>query len=593
MEPLAANDPRQIGAYRLQSLLGAGGMGRVYLGFSPAGRAVAVKVIHPAFARDPEFLRRFKREVLAAEAVGGAYTAPVVAAGPDDDPPWLATAFVPGPSLADVVAEAGPLPEPVLWRLAGGLIEALQAVHASGLVHRDLKPANVLLATDGPRVIDFGISRALEGTTTTATGMIVGTPGFLSPEQATGSPVGPATDVFALGSVIAFAATGGSPFGTGEPVAMAYRVVHAEPELRAIPIRLRDLVAGCLAKEPASRPSLNRLMDAVMAGSAAYPGLSPESFWPEPVASLVNSRRDSLRAEAPIGTPAPPAHGPTTSAVRVGQNNTNLIRAGGASPHAKRRGRIAAGTAAFVVGGLAAALIALFATSSPPESHASATPPSHSSLSSSSSSSGGIASSLPTPSPSSGGTASPSLSPSPSRSSSATASPTLAATTSTTALVCVEPAIGCSASNGVQSMQAKPSQVVISADGSGAVKNIAWSDWGTATATGAGILEVDNCNPNCATGTYKGYPARVTLTGLSAFVNGKKAYASMVVSAPASPYGNYAFNGLVPLSGGVAACHLSRVLTNTGELKGCADWCEPWLLSASFPARPRGLQSYR
>src|SRR5215469_12951203 len=143
MEPLAAGDPRQVGGFRLHSRLGAGGMGQVFLGFSLAGRPVAVKVIHPAFARDPEFLRRFKREVQAAEAVSGAYTAPVVAAGPDDDPPWLATAFVPGPSLADAVAHAGPLPEAAVWRLAGGLAEALQAVHACGLVHRDLKPTSV------------------------------------------------------------------------------------------------------------------------------------------------------------------------------------------------------------------------------------------------------------------------------------------------------------------------------------------------------------------------------------------------------------------------------------------------------------------
>ena len=167
MERLAADDPQQVGGYRLHARLGGGGMGQVFLGFSPAGRAVAVKVIHRQFARDPEFVRRFGREVEAAGAVSGAYTAPVVAAGPGDDPPWLATVFVPGPSLAEVIAHAGPLPEPAVWRLAGGLVEALQAVHAGGLVHRDLKPANVLLAADGPRLIDFGISRALEGTATT------------------------------------------------------------------------------------------------------------------------------------------------------------------------------------------------------------------------------------------------------------------------------------------------------------------------------------------------------------------------------------------------------------------------------------------
>ena len=169
VEPLAEDDPRQVGGFRLQARLGAGGMGRVYLGYSPGGRPVAVKVVHPDLARDPEFMQRFRREVAAAQAVSDAYTAAVVGAGPDDSPPWLATTFVPGPPLADLVAQAGPLPEDAVWRLAGGLAEALQAIHAQGLVHRDLKPGNILIAADGPRVIDFGISRTTSGTVVTAT----------------------------------------------------------------------------------------------------------------------------------------------------------------------------------------------------------------------------------------------------------------------------------------------------------------------------------------------------------------------------------------------------------------------------------------
>jgi protein kinase-like protein len=297
MEPLAADDPHQVGGYRLHARLGAGGMGQVFLGFSPAGRAVAVKVIHRQFARDPEFVRRFGREVEAASAVSGAYTAPVVAAGPGDDPPWLATVFVPGPSLAEVIAQAGPLPEPAVWRLAGGLIEALQAVHAGGLVHRDLKPANVLLAADGPRLIDFGISRALEGAAMSVTSLIVGTPAFMSPEQAEGLPVGPASDVFALGSVIAFAATGAAPFGAGpsSPIVVAYRVVHAQPDLSHVPVPLTNLVAACLVKNPADRPQLAQLMDAVRDGSAPYQAGWPGSYWPEPVAGMVSSRQDSFQ----------------------------------------------------------------------------------------------------------------------------------------------------------------------------------------------------------------------------------------------------------------------------------------------------------
>ena len=271
MEPLAADDPQEVGGYRLHARLGAGGMGQVFLGFSPAGRAVAVKVIHRQFARDPEFVRRFRREVEAARVVSGAFTAPVVAAGPGDDPPWLATVFVPGPSLAEVIAHTGPLPEPAVWRLAGGLIEALQAVHACGLVHRDLKPANVLLAADGPRLIDFGISRALEGSAMSMTSLIVGTPAFMSPEQAEGRPVGPASDVFALGSVIAFAATGSAPFGAGpsSPIIVAYRVVHAQPDLSHVPVPLTNLVAPA---SPRTRrpPAAGQLMDAVRDNSAPY-----------------------------------------------------------------------------------------------------------------------------------------------------------------------------------------------------------------------------------------------------------------------------------------------------------------------------------
>jgi serine/threonine protein kinase len=297
MKPLAADDPRSLGEYRLHGRLGEGGMGRVYLGLSPARRAVAIKVVQPKLADDAEFLRRFRQEVASARAVSGIYTAPVVATGLDDDPPWLATAYVPGPSLAQVIHEHGALPEPALRPLLAGLVEALRAIHECGVVHRDLKPANVLLAADGPRVIDFGISRTLETSTTTATGAVFGTPGFMSPEQAEGKPADRASDVFALGCVIVFAATGRPPFGEGTPVSVLYRVVHAEPALDGLPPWLRELVARCLAKDPALRPTPQALVAAIPpVEEGAWPlGMS---FWPRPVADLIGSYQPGLRAQA-------------------------------------------------------------------------------------------------------------------------------------------------------------------------------------------------------------------------------------------------------------------------------------------------------
>ena len=334
MEPLAAGDPRQVGAYLLHLRLGADRMGRVFLASSPVGRIVAVKIIHPGFARDPEFVRRFGREVGAAETVNCAYTAPVLAAGPQDDPPWLATEFVPGPSLAEVIAQAGPLPEVAVWKLADALVEALQALHASRLVHGGLNPANVLIAADGPRVIDFGIPQALEGTAMTSSSMIMGASAFMSPERAQGLSAGSSGDVFALGSVLAFAATGTSPFGNEAdgPAALAYRIVHAQPDLGAIPVSLRTLVASCLAKAPADRPTLTKLMVVVSAASACRSTASPANFWPDPVAGLVSARLDSYRSQilpgaglAPVRTSLPEA--PTALATGVpDQPGTEITR---------------------------------------------------------------------------------------------------------------------------------------------------------------------------------------------------------------------------------------------------------------------------
>jgi serine/threonine protein kinase len=273
-------------------------MGRVFLAASPAGRMVAVKIIHAELARDLNFVSRFRREVAAARVVSGMYTAPLVAAGVDDSPLWLATAFVPGPSLDSIVTQHGPLPVAALWRLAAGLAEALLAIHSAGLVHRDLKPENVLLALDGPRVIDFGISRALTDARLTRSGMIMGTPAYMCPEQVEGLAGGRPGDVFSLGSVLAFASSGISPFSrTGmTPASVFYRIVHAAPDLDAVPGEVRGLLAACLAKDPDQRPDLGQLA-ALGTREAEYVDLSPASFWPPNVARAIQAQQEALAAE--------------------------------------------------------------------------------------------------------------------------------------------------------------------------------------------------------------------------------------------------------------------------------------------------------
>jgi len=261
LDELQAGDPRRIGPYWLEGRLGSGGMGRVYLGRSPGGRNVAIKVIRSDLAESPDFRARFAREVAAARKVSGIFTAPVVDADLEGPVPWLATAYVAGPSLADAVADRGPMPAALVLRLAAGLAEGLAAIHSVGVVHRDLKPANVLLAEDGPRLIDFGISRSMETSALTRTGMVVGSPGFMSPEQAEGRPVGPPSDVFSLGAVLTFAATGEGPFGEGSTVALLYRVVTSEPYTQGVPDEIRPLIERCLAKDPRQRPTAAQLLD--------------------------------------------------------------------------------------------------------------------------------------------------------------------------------------------------------------------------------------------------------------------------------------------------------------------------------------------
>ncbi|MFJ8166399.1 serine/threonine-protein kinase [Streptomyces sp. NPDC096136] len=276
MQALEDGEPRTIGAYRLLGRLGAGGMGRVYLGRSAGGRTVAVKVVHPHFASDAEFRTRFRREVEAARRVGGEWTAPVLDADPEAAVPWVATGYVAGPALDRAVAGHGPLPQASVRAVGAGLARALVAVHALGLVHRDVKPSNVMLTLDGPRLIDFGIARATDGTASlTSTGVSIGSPGYMSPEQILGKGVTGASDVFSLGAVLAFAATGRPPFSGDNSATLLYKVVHEPPELDALPEgELRGLIAACLAKAASERPSPEALA-AALGGALGAPGWLP------------------------------------------------------------------------------------------------------------------------------------------------------------------------------------------------------------------------------------------------------------------------------------------------------------------------------
>ncbi|MEV5830224.1 DUF4389 domain-containing protein [Spirillospora sp. NPDC052242] len=301
-EPLAPDEPRVLGAYRLLGRLGRGGMGTVYLGAEPNGRRVAVKVINRELAGEPAFLARFRREVTAARRVHRFCTAPVLDAELDQDPPYIVTEYIDGPSLHDAIRERGPLPGSDLEGLAVGVATALTAIHGAGIVHRDLKPANVLLSSTGPRVIDFGIARALDAADgLTRTGQFVGTPSYIAPEVLEGAPVERASDVFAWGCVVAFAGTGRPPF-RGETVAETFHRIGAEePDLDGLDPRLREIVAAALTKDPRERPTAQDVLARLV---------GRERPDPERLAESVSAtwRRDGAggAATATGGHPLPP-----------------------------------------------------------------------------------------------------------------------------------------------------------------------------------------------------------------------------------------------------------------------------------------------
>jgi serine/threonine protein kinase len=374
VEPLEAGDPRTVGPYVLIARLGSGGMGRVFLGRTRGGRTVAVKVVKTELAGDPEFRRRFRQEVAAARLVSGRYTAPVVDADPEAATPWLATAYVSGLTLRAVVGAGWRLPETSLQVLAYGLARALAEIHTAGVVHRDLKPSNVMLAVDGPHVIDFGVSRVIAATDLTRTdiGTVIGSPGFMSPEQTRGQALTPATDVFSLGAVLAYAATGHNPFGDGPDHALLYRIVHGEPDLSGVPDSLAPLIRMCLAKDPAQRPStaqiIGRMADA------------PRTAWlpAELTAAIAQSAAEILDYEGiavfaepdsdPRLTPPSPPVDPTLLLPSTADRPTTMVgRTGDRAPERVAigqppRGARGGGGAGLVAGVLAVAVIATLAT---------------------------------------------------------------------------------------------------------------------------------------------------------------------------------------------------------------------------------------
>ncbi|NEA17063.1 serine/threonine-protein kinase, partial [Streptomyces halstedii] len=315
---LRGGDPAEIGGYPLEARLGSGGMGTVFLARTSSGRPVAIKLIHQHFAGDDEFRIRFRQEVAAARRVSGAFTAAVVDAAPEAEQPWMATTYIEGPTLAQHIAEKGPLDGAELRRLAIGLAEALRDIHRVGVVHRDLKPSNVVLSPEGPRVIDFGISRAADQQTLTMTGRVIGTPPFMSPEQLQAPRgVGPRSDVFSLGTLLVYSATGRGPFDADSPYMTAYQVVHEEPSLDAVPVALRAVVEPCLDKEPEGRPSADELLTLLRDLPADLGGTGSAGAGAGRTRDMV-TQHDA----ATPPTPAPVPAGPDTDPAVPGSGST-------------------------------------------------------------------------------------------------------------------------------------------------------------------------------------------------------------------------------------------------------------------------------
>ena len=461
--PLLQTDPAQVGRYRLTARLGAGGMGVVYLG-EDQGQQVAVKVLRPELADDPEFRVRFGREVAALTRVQGVCTIRVIEADTQAPRPFLVTEYAEGPSLSEYVAAHGPMDPRMLYGLATGLAEALTAIHAAGVVHRDLKPSNVLLTAGGPKVIDFGIAQALDTTSLTRTGITVGSAGFMAPEQVMGR-AGTAADIFTWAVTVAYAASGEPPFGTGASDAILYRIMHAAPDITAVPPGLRPLVEAALAKEPQQRPTAPQLLNE-LTSTAARP------------AAVHDSPTQTILAQtwhAPAG-PAPPRPPRRRRALLpLVLAGAFLLAAAGTAAGLTLTGHSPGGTGASGV------------TSTPPTRPAQAsTPP--------------AASSAPATTP---------TTPASSSSYASSAPASTPASSSPAAL----PVLTAGSYTGT-----RPSTIDFSGDAGNVVQNITWGSWTSSGATGSGTSDIDSCVPSCAQAPPSYVPATITLSDP---VNGK------------------------------------------------------------------------
>ena len=497
--PLQQTDPPAVGRYRLVARLGAGGMGVVYLAENQVGQPVAVKVLRPELADNPEFRTRFGREVATLTRVQGICTVRVIEADTKAPKPFLVTEYADGPSLSEYVNERGPLDPRTLYGLATGLAEALAAIHAAGIVHRDLKPSNVLLTATGPKVIDFGIAQALDTTNLTMTGITVGSVGYMAPEQITGR-AGTAADIFTWAVTVAFAAGGRTPFGTGASDAIMYRIVHEAPDLTAVPPGLRPLVEAALAKDPQARPTAPQLLAELTRGAAAPAGAQP--------AALDNATQTILAQNwHPTGGTRPP--GGTSSRAYPPPAGGAPYRDG--TPYRGRRRRallpIVLALAFVLAAGGTALGLALAGRHHTGQSNAGP--------------SAGGASTASTPTQpgqiitsSDASTAPPSTSVSTVPvSTPASTPPSTPASTPASSSPAQLPVLAAGSYAGM-----KPAEIDFSGDATNVVTKISWSSWTATTASGSGTSDIDSCNPNCAQAPPSLVPTTITLTDP---VNGK------------------------------------------------------------------------